>query len=161
MIMNHFVIIKKKTLDMDHCFQFSLPTHDLHLYSPLFGERLANLNRLKRKTADRKTDRQTCSPLGVEVLLLPVGDRHHSFVLAWQRRRRGAHGGPALRVGGAVEPRRDRGAVPAPRRPGGWPVARRYGLWLGLLLHGLHLILLCAAPGETKGRRSFTPAPLI
>lgn len=112
----------------------------------------ASLKHLMRnEKSSRQTDGRTCSPLGVEVLRLPVGNGHPHLVRAWQWWRRRAHGGPALRVGGAVEPLGNRRTVPAPGGPRGRPVARRQGLRLGLLLHGLHLIFLRAAPGETKG----------
>lgn len=93
------------------------------------------------------------SPLGVEVLRLPVRHRHQGLVRPWQWRRRGAHGSPALWVGGGEEHWRDGRAVPSPRRARGGSVAGRQGLGLRLLLHGLHLVLLGAAPeGQGKGQ---------
>lgn len=89
------------------------------------------------------------SPL-VDVLGLPVRNWDEGFVRARQRRRWRTHGCPALRVGSAVEPREYGGAVPSPRgaRRGSVRRGQRLGLWL--VLHGLHLILLCAAPDEMQ-----------
>lgn len=64
----------------------------------------------------------------------------------------GAHRGPTLRGGGAVQARRAGGAVPAQdggARGGPVPCCHRLRLWL--LLHGLHLILLCTAPIDREG----------
>lgn len=97
--------------------------------------------------------RSRVSPLGVEVLRLSVRDRHEGLVWTGQWRRWGAHLGPALRVGGAVKPRGNGWAVPPPRRTRRGSVSCRQRLRFWLLVHGFHLVLLCAAPGETQGGR--------
>lgn len=95
------------------------------------------------------------SPL-VDMLGLPERNWNEGFVRARQRRRWGTHGCPALGVGSTVEPRKYGWAVPSPRgaRRGSVTCRQRLGFWF--VLHGLHLILLCAAPEamQKDGHRS-------
>lgn len=75
---------------------------------------------------------------------------------ARQRRRWGTHGCPALGVGSTVEPRKYGWAVPSPRGARWGSVTCRQRLGFCFVLHGLHLILLCAAPEamQKDGNRS-------
>lgn len=85
------------------------------------------------------------SPLA-DMLGLPVRNWNQAFVRARQWRRWGTHGCPALGVGSTVEPRKYGWAVPSPRGARRGSVSCRQWLGFWLVLHGLHLILLCAAP---------------